>query len=81
MTKVTGFEMVAGEGLKLAADAHGNNVAFRCLHCSWPVLAVFLEGHRGSSANTPTNCQGCGARYWVEVDSSQSRLRLHGLPS
>lgn len=64
-------------GLPLLSDPHGNNVAFRCLGCGSPVLAVMMEYQRGTSEKNPSVCPACRARFWVEVIVSQSRLVVH----
>jgi hypothetical protein len=81
LAKVTDFELVAAKGLKLAADAHGNNVAFRCVDCASPVLAVLLANRQGSAANKPVKCKGCGSKYWLKIDQAERRLTLNRIPS
>lgn len=49
MAKVTGLQCIDEAGQAVACDAYGNNVAFRCLGCGGPVLAVIRENQRGSS--------------------------------
>ena len=81
MTAITGFSASAQDGSPIAADAHGNNVAFKCLVCGGPVLAVLLPKQRGSSAEKPTTCRACSTCYWVEAHIPQSRLLVHQLAS
>ena len=77
MTTVSDFRVVDESGYPVLADPHGNNVAFRCLSCGGPVLAVILEHQRGSSAANPPVCRACLSRYWVEAEVPSSRLVVH----
>lgn len=79
MTTITGFKSTTPEGAPVLADAHGNNVALKCLTCGGPVLAVLLQHQRGSSETKPTRCQTCNASYWLEVVPAESRLIVHRL--
>ncbi|AEQ94585.1 hypothetical protein XOC_0348 [Xanthomonas oryzae pv. oryzicola BLS256] len=49
-------------GDRIAADAHGNNLAFCCFACGHRVVAVALENQRGSDEEHPAVCKGCSAR-------------------
>ncbi|MET1083227.1 MAG: hypothetical protein ABWY12_09310 [Burkholderiales bacterium] len=80
MTTVSGFAVVDENGFPVLADPHGNNVAFRCLGCGGPVLAVVREYQRGSSERSPTFCRACGLRFWVEAIVGEARLVVHRLP-
>lgn len=71
MTGVTGFLVHDEDGYPVAADPHGNNVAFRCLGCGGPVLAIPREHQRGSSSSNPSICRGCGSLFWVEVQECE----------
>ena len=53
MTTITGFTASAPDGAVIDVDAHGNNVAFQCVACGAPVLAVLLPHQRGASADMP----------------------------
>lgn len=81
MTAITNFSASETNGSPVAADAHGNNVAFKCVDCGGPVLAVLLPHQRGSSAQKPTTCRACDASYWVEALVIESRLIVHCLAS
>lgn len=74
MPAITGFRAESESGAAVAADPHGNNVAFLCLSCGAPVLAVLHVNQRGSSEQRPTSCRNCGSDYWVEPIQSESRL-------
>jgi hypothetical protein len=78
--KITGFTVVAGNDVMLAADPFGNNVALRCPACAWPVLFIARPNQRGSSARHPAVCHGCGAQYWIDVDAPSKRVVLHRVP-
>lgn len=64
-------------GVEIDADAHGNNVAFSCPQCGYPVLAIALERQRGSDEHHPANCKGCGAGYFLDVRPRAEKLYLH----
>lgn len=80
MASVTGFAVVVESGSSVPADPHGNNVAFSCLACSTPVLAVIREHQRGSAPQNPSVCPACGARFWVESLETESKLVVHRAP-
>lgn len=80
MTTVSSFSVVDEAGLTVLADAHGNNVAFRCVGCAAPVLAVMRDHQRGSSPKNPSVCPACRARYWVEVLVPHSKLIVRRVP-
>ncbi len=67
MAKVTGLKCYDENEFSVLAHSHGNNIAFRCLGCGAPVLAVILENQLGADEQHPTNCQACGRLYWVEL--------------
>ncbi len=77
MPSVTGFSVVVESGTSVSADPHGNNVAFSCLVCNAPVLAVIREHQRGSGSQNPSVCTACGARFWVECLKVESQLVVH----
>ena len=81
MTAITDFRASAEDGTPLAADAHGNNVAFKCIVCGGPLLAVMLPHQRGSAAEKATICRLCGTSYWVQAIVAESRLVIHRLAS
>lgn len=80
MCTVTNFSCVDEQGFEVACDPFGNNAAFRCLGCSWPVLATIRESQRGSDANHPTSCRACHSTYWLECREAERRLVVHRLP-
>jgi uncharacterized protein with PIN domain len=77
MPVVTGFHCVDEAGLRVLCDAHGNNVALRCLSCGGPVLATILPNQRGSDAQHLTECPACHSQFWVEDDQAAGRLTVH----
>lgn len=79
MTTITDFEARSAHE-QVPADAYGNNVAFACIECRSPVLATLMAHQRGSSPAKPTQCRGCGAKFWVEVHPDQKLLQIHQLP-
>ena len=80
MTAISGFSTVDDAGFPVLADPHGNNVAFRCLGCGAPVLAIVLDHQRGSSVKNPAVCRACGSEFWVQAIIAESRLVVHRLP-
>lgn len=79
--KVTGFLILDHNGAKIAADAFGNNVAFICSNCGHPVLATALENQRGYDESHPSECRGCGSKYFLDVRSHAKKLYIHKLPN
>lgn len=77
MPAITGFKAVDESGFPVLCHAHGNNVAFRCLGCGSPVLAVLFNNQPGINSDRPTTCPACEARYWVEVKESPGYLVVH----
>jgi len=75
MAAITGFPAEDENGFPILADAHGNNVAFRCVGCGGPILAIARPHQRGSSDENPSVCPACSARYWVEPMSD--KLVIH----
>lgn len=69
--KITGFLVMGAEGDEIDADPHGNNIAFCCFECAYPVLAVALENQRGSDEDHPAVCRGCAAKYFLDVRSTR----------
>ncbi len=69
MATVTNFKGDDAQGHPVPCDAHGNNVAFGCLDCGGPVLAIIRTHQRGSSAAKPSPCPACSSRFWVDVDA------------
>src|ERR1035437_9926080 len=78
---ITGFLCVDESGQRLRCDAFGNNVAFSCVNCGHPMLAIIREHQRGSKASNPAVCPGCGLRVWFSVEPVCGRIRLRQLTS
>ncbi|MGR3985068.1 MAG: hypothetical protein OD817_07460 [Gammaproteobacteria bacterium] len=77
MTKITNFRVFNADGDEIAADAFGNNVAFKC-KCGHPVLAIVRERHRGSHEGNPAKCRNCPKEYvWVSVDEKAEKICIH----
>ena len=77
MTTITGFTVVDAVGFPVLADPFGNNVAFQCVGCGAPILAVVRKDQRGSSVTKPAICPACGSRFWVEPKEKEHRLIVH----
>jgi hypothetical protein len=75
--KITGFLVMDAEGDEIDADPHGNNIAFCCFECAYPVLAVALENQRGSDEDHPAVCRGCAAKYFLDVREHAEKLYIH----
>jgi DNA-directed RNA polymerase subunit RPC12/RpoP len=75
--KITDFLVLDSDGNEIRADAHGNNVAFCCARCGFPILVVALENQRGSDEDDPAACNGCRTRYFLDVRESAGKLYIH----
>ena len=75
--KITDFLVMDAYGSKVAADPHGNKLAFCCMRCGHPVLAVSLENQRGSDEAHPADCRACNARYFLDVRPQSAKLYIH----
>ncbi len=66
MGSITDFDCYFN-GKKLPTDAFGNNAAFACIKCSYPVLLVLSKViKRGVFQEKPAVCRKCGQKYWQE---------------
>jgi DNA-directed RNA polymerase subunit RPC12/RpoP len=77
--KITDFLTMDTDGMEIPADAHGNNVAFCCVECGHPVLAISPENQRGSDEGHPARCKGCGMRYYLDVRPQVAKLYIHAV--
>ncbi|WP_230079426.1 hypothetical protein [Xanthomonas oryzae] len=75
--KIGNFRVMDTHGDRIAADAHGNNVAFCCFACGHRVVAVALENQRRSDEEHPAVCNGCNARYFLDVRQAAENLYIH----
>jgi len=75
--KITDFLVMDSDGNEIAADPHGNNVAFACSTCGAPIVAVALENQRGSDEEHPATCRGCGVGYFLDVREHAQKLYIH----
>ena len=75
--KITDFLVLDSDGAEIRADPHGNNVAFCCAKCGFPVLAVALDNQRGSDGDHPVVCRGCQAQYFLDVREQSAKLYIH----
>jgi hypothetical protein len=81
MGSLEGFKVVDEVGHRVLADPFGNNVAFRCLVCGAPVLAIVREHQRGSSKSNPSECPACGSEYWIRHDEASKTLMVQSVGS
>ena len=77
--KITNFLVMNADGNEIAADPHGNNIAFDCWKCGHPILAIALDNQRGSDEDHAVNCRGCGRRYFLDVRTPAEKLYIHAL--
>lgn len=75
--KITGFLVLDGDGRELPADPYGTNLAFCCLSCGHPLLAVALENQRGSDEQHPAVCKRCQAAFFLDVRPQSEKLYIH----
>ena len=62
---------------KIESDAFGNNVAFKCPECGYPVIAVLVnKGARGTVPNNPSICRGCSAEYLILPNDWEIAINL-----
>ncbi len=75
--KAESFRDIPGKDI----DCHhwGNNAAFSCPCCGYPVLAVFPKNMTnmtlGDCSDKPTVCRKCMTKFWVE--NTDTDLILH----
>ena len=79
MTKISDYRAQDESGYPVICVAYGNNVAFRCLGCGGPVLAIVREKQRGSSDSNPAICRACGHQFKINVKEEQQMLIVHRL--
>ena len=79
MTRVTGFHLVGEGGERALCDAFGNNVAFKCMKCGLPMLAVMRpeQNQRGSTPENPAVCRHCGFCAWLVAEPAKRLLRVN----
>ena len=75
--KITDFLVMDTNGDEIDADPHGNNLAFSCPLCEYPVLAVALDNQRGNDEHHPAQCRGCGTGYFLDVRPQTEKLYVH----
>ena len=75
--KITDFLVMDTNGLEVPADPHGNSLAFCCMVCGHPVLAVVHDHQRGSDEENPAICKGCNTQYFVDVRIKSEKLYIH----
>ncbi len=75
--KLTDFLVMDHYGDQIDADPHGNNIAFCCFDCGYPILAVALENQRGFDEMHPAACRGCKVKYFLDIRSHAGKLYIH----
>lgn len=75
--KITDFLVMDGNGSQIEADPYGNNLAFCCMRCRHPVLAVALEHQRGHDEAHPAICRKCNTQYFLDIRPHSEKLYIH----
>ncbi len=75
--KISDFLIFDGDGSRTAGDPRGNNLAFICFECSFPVLASTLENQPGSDEEHPATCRCCNRKYFLDVREHARKLYIH----
>jgi DNA-directed RNA polymerase subunit RPC12/RpoP len=78
MTRVTDFQLLDENGGRALCDAFGNNVAFKCMKCGHPMLAIILprQNRHGSTPENPAVCRNCGSKAWLMAEPAKKLLRV-----
>ncbi|KGM50719.1 hypothetical protein N800_14605 [Lysobacter daejeonensis GH1-9] len=79
--KITDFLVMDSDGNTIPADPFGNNLAFCCPSCGYPVLAITLANQRGSDEMHPAICRGCYAAYFLDIRPSAEKLYVQAAGS
>ena len=74
---ITNFLIMNSDGEIIDGDPHGNNLAFVCEACGYPILAIARDYQRGSSEDYPVECKGCGLAYFLDIRPSSEKLYIH----
>ena len=77
MPLVTDFRCFDEDGFQVLCHAFGNNVAFRCLGCGGPVLAIIRDNQRGSDSDHLTTCPACDSQYWLARNQERHQVVIH----
>lgn len=76
---ISDFECIDENGISIPNDAFGNNTAFRCPNCGYPVLAALVKKitnfQRGLTGEKPSICRSCKQQYWLEITDNKLVLR------
>lgn len=75
--KITDFWVMDTNGVEIAADPHGSNLAFCCMACGHPIVAAALDNQRGSDEEHPASCRGCNAKYFLDIRPRTEKLYIH----
>jgi predicted RNA-binding Zn-ribbon protein involved in translation (DUF1610 family) len=78
MTRVTDFKLLDEAERPALCDAYGNNVAFKCMKCGHPMLAIILpkQNRHGSTPENPAVCRHCGFTAWLVAEPAKMLLRV-----
>ena len=79
MARITGFRCVDENEQDVPCEPYGNNVAFNCPKCGYPMLAVIRKGQRGSKPENPTPCAKGDFHAWMSADFDNGLLTLRAV--
>jgi hypothetical protein len=80
MATITNALVRTTNGQTVKSDCFGNNIAVECPAClSYPVLIIARSTMRGSSADNPSPCRRCGARWYITDNLEQDQLPVINL--
>lgn len=75
--KITDFLVMDTNGVEIDADPHGDNLAFCCMACGYPIVAVALDNQCGSDEEHPASCRGCDAKYFLDIRLQTEKIYIH----
>lgn len=74
MATMTGYSVRDSNNVIIDADPNGNNVAFACLNCGYPVIATATKiagvsrGYYAFTGNAkPAECRSCKRCYVISI--------------
>ena len=75
--KITNFLTMNMNGDPIQSDTNGNNIAFDCFYCGYPILASTKENTLGNTKEHPSTCKGCKQDYFLDVSENWRILYIH----
>ncbi len=77
--KITNFLILNSSGDNVPSDAHGNNLAFLCSNCGYPILSVAVKNQRGFDEEHPAICKDCGKAFFLDIRENSEKIYIHEL--